>query len=269
MTADGVLSLRSLTLPSAPAQTFAYHSDGTFRDASGAIALSLVTEDNGETYLYQKAFTPIPGLGGLPTSSYAAVKVPENPLSGQVQAVWDGLLSMPAVPMNEKYSSQVYLSLFASSDLPESPEPIPGYAGAARIADGATALFQMEIPGMASRDGRDFHIFEQGGAVWMAVGGSLYMDASAAPELYTGGGWSYSTVQEDGFARWYAVGEDAAGLTMTVTVPEDGGFWVYDADGQVTASSVLWGDSGAELTEGGLLVFAGAPGSRFHLRFGA
>ena len=54
---------------------------------------------------------------------------------------------------------------------------------------------------------------------------------------------------------------------MTVRVPEDAGFWVYDTDGQVTASSVLWGDTRAELPQDGFVVFAGDPGARFHLSF--
>ena len=94
------------------------------------------------------------------------------------------------------------------------------------------------------------------------------MEASGAPELFTGSGWAYSTIQDDGYARWYQVGS-AAGKTMTVQVPEDAGFWVYDASGKVAASSVL-GDTGAvTLPEGGMVVFAGEAGARFHLRFAA
>ena len=77
---------------------------------------------------------------------------------------------------------------------------------------------------------------------------------------------SYTTIQADGYARWYQVG-DAAGKTMTVQVPENSGFWVYDGNGQVTASSVLWGDTTVTLPEDGTIVFAGDPGARFHLRF--
>ena len=94
------------------------------------------------------------------------------------------------------------------------------------------------------------------------------MDAAAAPSLFTGAGWSYSTIQENGYARWYQVGA-AAGKTMTVQAPQDAGFWVYNADGTVAASSVLWGDTAVTLPEGGLVVFAGDPGARFHLRFAA
>ena len=107
---------------------------------------------------------------------------------------------------------------------------------------------------------------ERDGVLWINAKGSLYMDAAAAPTLFTGSGASYTTIQADGYARWYQVG-DAAGKTMTVQVPENSGFWVYDGNGQVTASSVLWGDTTVTLPEDGTIVFAGDPGARFHLRF--
>ena len=58
---------------------------------------------------------------------------------------------------------------------------------------------------------------------------------------------------------------DLAGATLTVELPEAGGFRVYDANGAVTASSVAWGETSAVLPEGGWVVFAGDPGARFHL----
>lgn len=38
ISADGVLTLQSLTVPSAPAQTFYYFDDGSFRDETGTAA---------------------------------------------------------------------------------------------------------------------------------------------------------------------------------------------------------------------------------------
>ena len=54
---------------------------------------------------------------------------------------------------------------------------------------------------------------------------------------------------------------------MAVQLPEDAGFWVYDKDWKVTASSVVWDDSSAELPEDGIVVFAGDPGAQFQLTF--
>ena len=263
---DGTMTLSYLNYPtSMPAQTFTYYSDGSFRDATGTSYISFVQESNGQTYLYQRAVSPLPGLGALPTSSYAAVKLPENELSPEVAAAWGGISTIGILPMDEPYNSQVYLAL-ADSSTTEIPESVPGYIGSARIVDETTARSEIQVPGVGSRDGIDYQLEYRDGVLWIDAKGSLYMDAAAAPALFTGSGTSYSTVQEDGYARWYQVG-GAAGKTMTVQVPEDAGFWVYDAAGQVTASSVLWGDTSVTLPEGGAIAFVGDPGARFHLSF--
>ena len=264
---DGTLTMTCPTYPTmVPSQTFTYCADGTFRDATGTAALSFVKEDNGEIYLYQKAVSALPGLGALPVSNYAAVKLPDNAVTEEVQALWDQVLTMSILPMTEKYSSQVYLSL--SETAAEASAPIPGYLGPDRIADETSALFAVALPGVGGRDGMDYTRQVRDGVTWLTVRGSVYMEASGAPQLFTGSGWAYSTIQPDGYARWYQVGS-AAGKTMTVQGPEDAGFWVYDASGKVAASSVL-GDTGAvTLPEGGMVVFAGEAGARFHLRFAA
>ena len=264
VTDDGTLTMRVLTMPSVPAQAFTYCDDGTFRDTTGQAALRFVKEANGQLYLYQQAVGLLPGLGMMPTANYAAVKLPENDITPEVQAAWDRYLSTSFLPMGEKYSSQTYLAL-ADSTAQETAELVPGYVGASRIVDSTSALYELQIPGANGRDGQDIHVYEQSGTTWMDVNGALCMSAEGAPVLYTGPD-SYSTVQENGYARWYRVGGNA-GKSMTVRVPEDAGFWVYDTDGQVTASSVLWGDTRAELPQDGFVVFAGDPGARFHLSF--
>lgn len=265
VTADGTLTMHVLTMPSIPAMTFTYRDDGTFRDSTGQAAMRFVTESNGQTYLYQQGAGQLPGLGILPTANYAAVKLPENPIAPEVQTDWDRYLSMSFLPMGEKYSSQTYLAL-ADSAAQERAEMVPGYAGGSRIGDSTSARYELQLPGAGGRDGQEINVFEQNGITWMESNNALYMSMEGAPVLYTGAGWSYSTVQADGYARWYQVGRHA-GTTMTVQMPEDAGFWVYDGSGQVTASSVLWGDTAAVLPQDGFVVFAGDPGARFHLRF--
>lgn len=266
VSAEGVLTMHYLNYPNTvPDQTFTYHDDGTFRDAAGASLLKFVQESNGQTYLYQKAFGQLPGLGTLPVSNYAAVKLPGNQIPAEVQDFWMGAAATDILPMDEKYSSQVYLALSAAGAA-EAAETVPGYIGAARIVDETSALYELQLPGTGGRDGQDIAVWEDDGVLWLSANGSLYMAETGAPDLYTGGGTSYTTVQADGYARWYQVG-GAAGKAMTVKLPEDGGFWVYDKDWQVTGSSVLWDDTTVTLPEGGFLVFAGAPGARFHLSF--
>ena len=263
ISADGVLTIQSLTVPSAPAQTFYYFDDGSFRDQTGAAAMvKPVVEDNGETYLWQKAYAFLPGLTVLPTSNYVGQKVEPAQLSADVQAAWDKWNSTSVLPLNEKYTSQVWLSL-GSAAAAELPEYIPGYVGAQKIVDANHTQFAVQLPGNGGRDGSDTTITEQDGHIWMDAQGILYVDASIAQPIYCGAG-AYSTIQPDGYARWYTVGS-AAGLTIRVDIEGNGGFYVYDGTGALAASSVVWGDSTVTLTENSAIAFAGDVGTRFHI----
>ena len=69
---------------------------------------------------------------------------------------------------------------------------VPGYIGAARIVDETTARSEIQVPGVGSRDGVDYQLEDRDGVLWIDAKGSLYMDAAAAPSLFTGSGWAYS-----------------------------------------------------------------------------
>lgn len=262
VSSDGKLLLRQMTYAGVPDQTLTYYSDGSFRDENNMAAVKLVKESNGYTYLYQQSYAPLPGLGVLPTSDYLMVKMPENSISAETQAAWDTLIAQSAVPLAEKYTSQLYLALSDSAEaaaLQQGARNVPGYVGGYRIASPTELVYDLPI-------GRDANnITAEEPLLW--IGNAPYLMDSGLKNLFTGTGASYSTIQPDGYARWYTVGEKDAGKTMTVTLPENAGFYVYDAKGNVVASSLLWGDRSVKLPKGGLMVFTGDIGARFHLSF--
>ena len=270
LTKDGTLTMGYLGME-VPPQTFTYHDDGSFRDQTGAALLKFVKESNGQTYLYQRAFSQLPGLGGLGTSNYAAVKLPENPVSPELQAQWDAFVNNTSLlPVNERYSSQVYLAISGAPTTETVTETAPGYEGALKIAGENRLEYVVQIPGNVGRDGSDTELRrDEKGVLWAySSNGTVCMEESAVPGLSTGkGNRARCTIQPNGYARWYSVEDNAAGKTMTVQLPENAGFWVYDGDMKLTASSVLWDDRSAELPEDGLLVFAGDPGAVFQLAF--
>ena len=271
VTADGKLTMHYLNMPGVPDQTFAYYSDGSFRNETNTAALRVVNEDNGQTYLYQWAFTSLPGLGGLPTSNYAAVRLPENEIKPELQTEWNTLIGKAVLPMNERYSSQVYLALGALLQAEQGDtEDVPGYVGTLRIEDANHARYIVQLPGNAGRDGSDIELRrdEKGNVWYYQSNGAVYMDMAAVPDLPIGkDNRAACTVQPDGYVQWYRIGDNAAGKTMTVQMPEDAGYWVYDSEGTVAASSVLGSGPSAKLPEGGLIVFAGDPGVKFQLSF--
>ncbi|MCI9122321.1 MAG: beta-lactamase family protein [Oscillibacter sp.] len=273
ITSNGKLTMSYADMPDVPPQTFTYSDDGTFRDAEGTAFLRFEKSPSGDLYLYQQVFSQLPGLGGLPTANYAAMKLPENNITPELQAHWKDILSTSILPLNERYSSQLYLSLAALSvteeDL-ENSKTIPGYSGALRIEDENHLRYVVKIPGNVGRDGSDLEARrdENGVLRLYQSNGAVYMEEKAVPVLSTGqDNASACTIQPDGYARWYRVGDAAAGKTMTVDFPENAGFWVYDSHSQLLASSVLWDSRSVELPEDSLVVFAGDPGARFSLQF--
>ena len=239
-----------------------YYSDGSFRDADNAVRYRFVTEDNGRTYLYEQAYTVLPGLPATGVAQYALERLEDNPLSPPVEEAWQARSQKLYLILNEDYRGETYVtsSLFASLGmLPE----LPGYAANCRIVDETHARARLTLPGTGSRNGADLTFSVENGVEYLQFGDYRCMDAAAAPALYTGPGAALS-IQADGYARWCRVGA-AAGKTLQVARTGEGGFTVYDASGLVTASSVAWGDTSAVLPEGGWVVFAGEPGTRFQL----
>ena len=260
---DKTMTLTNAAALGGAVQTFTYRDDGTFLDETGSFILKFVTGVNGRTYLYQEGYAAVPGLTVSGTANYALEKLEPNTEASQAALdAWAARGSELYLIVNEKYTSQVYLSgPFASvTALPETP----GYAaGFQRIVDETLARQYVQLPGTGSRNGADYQMVTVDGKEYLKAGDYLCAPASGLGNLYAGAG-AYCTVLEEGYARWYSVG-DLAGKTLSVTLPEAGGFTVYDASGVVTASSVAYGDTSAVLPEGGWIVFAGAPGARFYL----
>ena len=132
-----------------------------------------------------------------------------------------------------------------------------------RLIDENTAASDIQIPGTGSRDSGTASAMVIDGVEYLEINGTIYQDAAALPTASAAES-SLCTIQPEGYARWYSIGS-CAGQTMTVTVPEDAGFCVYDTNMLMTASSYAYGDTTVTLPEGGYLVYAGAPGARFEI----
>lgn len=246
-----------------PPQYFTYYSDGSYRDQAGSALLSLPTLANGETYLLQCTYLHLPGLAPLLTShDYLGQKLAANPLAAEIEASWLKRSQQKYFLLTEKYSSQAYIASMPASSMPYNPQQ-PGYLLANRVIDADTALCQLQIPGTGSRDFQDLHFYREGGREYLRVLGQLMVEQAALPPLYAGAR-SYCTIQADGYARWYQVGA-AAGRQLTVTLPEQGAIYVYDAEGACVLATWLTAERTVELPADGYIVCAGAAGQRFEL----
>ncbi|WP_338708949.1 serine hydrolase domain-containing protein [Paenibacillus amylolyticus] len=259
----GKMTVSSLAAPSNPAQEYTYTADGTFVNNEGTDKLKFVVEKNGKTYLWSRSYISVPGLGQLAFSEYNGEKLEANKLSKEINAAWAKRDGKKYYLVNEKYTSMLYLN--ATSILPiQLNKENPGYMSNNKIIGANEAANQLQIPGTAGRDTMDIHFSKKNGGEYLTFSGYVYASEEMVKPIYSGKR-SATTIQADGYAKWFSVPATAKGKVMTVKLPANGAFAVYDQTGICINHSVVSGKNNVVLPENGRIVFAGEVGSKFEI----
>ncbi|WP_413409072.1 serine hydrolase domain-containing protein [Paenibacillus amylolyticus] len=259
----GQMTVSSLTAPSNPAQEYTYTADGTFVNNEGTDKLKFVVENNGKTYLWSRSYISVPGLGQLAFSEYNGEKLEANKLSKEINAAWAKRDGKKYYLVNEKYTSMVYLN--ASSILPiHMNKENPGYMSNHKIIGANEATNLLQIPGTAGRDTMDIQFSKKNGGEYLTALGYVYASEELVKPIYSGK-QSATTIQADGYAKWFSVPATAKGKVMTVKMPAKGAFAVYDQTGICINHTVVSGENEVVLPENGRIVFAGEAGSQFEI----
>ncbi|MFE0560407.1 serine hydrolase domain-containing protein [Paenibacillus sp. NPDC058910] len=258
---DGELSITVPMIPDYPAEKYVYTADGTFVSADGSTKVSFVKEKNDRIYLWVRQYVSIPGLGQMALSHYSAEKLEANPLSKETAAAWAKREGETFYPLNEKFTSLMYFITKPTVEI-NSKSGLEGYMIDKKIIDSDTAVSQHQIPAMGGRDTSEFRFYKEKGVEYLEGAGALFVSGKDVKPLYKGKK-STVTLQADGYAKWYTVPKQAAGKTMTVTLPAQGAFAVYDEKGAVVNYSIVSGSNEVKLPANGAVVFAGAPSSAF------
>lgn len=261
ITPDGTLTLSQEVAGQTYDQVFTYRADGFFYDVTGSARVAPVTRENGLTYLYQEGYSPIPGLTVMSAANYVCQKLPENPMDEADAAVWAAREGKRYFMLNAKYTSQAYALAMPVTSVAYRDD-LPGYIAASCLVGADRLEAVLQIPGTAGRDSMDMTFRTEDGIEYLETASYVYADESILHALAPG---ETPTIGEDGFARWYTVGEALGGQTMAVTASGAGSFAVYDAEGTPVAVSSLYGDRSAVLPAGGYAVFAGKAGVSFDL----
>lgn len=244
-------------------QSLTYRADGTFRDDKNTLAVKFVKEKNGQIYLWQKSYTDVPGLIQMPTSAYIYQKAPDNPVSQTVQTAWDNRNSKIYLNLTERFTSEAYPTGLPMARI-STVGSAPGYMVFDKMVDADHVEGVARIPGNAGRDWQNLTMKKVGNGEYLSYSGQVYQDSDSLPDIWLGN--SICTISNKGdtagLARWCKVGK-AAHKTMTVTVPKNGAFYVYDGKGMPAAGSWAWGDTSVVLPVDGYIVFVGDPGAQF------
>lgn len=260
---DGMMSVTVPNVPEYPAEKYVYTSDGTFVNEAGTAKVSIVKEKNGLTYLWVQEYSSVPELGQIALSHYLAQKLDSNPLTKDAAKAWDQREGKTYYPVNEKYTSVMYL-MKPTLEIKRAQD-FQGYLNDKKITGPNTAASALQVPGMGGRDTSEYSFYKKDGAEYLEAAGSVFVSEDLVKPLYHGK-QSTVSIKADGYARWFTVPKQAAGKTMTVKLPVEGGFVVYDAEGKLVNMSEVSGSNQVVLPKDGTVVFAGDAGSSFNVK---
>lgn len=259
---DGKITISSLSHKDKPDEIYLYTSKDEFVSEDGSKKLYFVEESNGKTYICLKQILNLPNLGQTVITSYEYEKIEPDKLDDVIQNTWDERSGTKYFILNENPHGQAYHYLESTYFEITTNEELPGYAGYYKIVNQDKAVQDVQIPCMAGRDLANIEILNIDGKEYLFSNDLIFVSEKDIADLYSGEN-AACTIQENGYARWYNVSQNDAGKTMTVDLPENASFAVYDKESCVYFSTVS-GNQPVKLPENGKVVFIGeAPGARF------
>lgn len=255
-------SLLLVPFGAAEGDLFVYIGGGKWVNNASLGTLSFVQQE-GRTYLVQDVAADIPGFGHTAATVYLAQQLPPYTPDEETLAAFAARNGMLYLNVTEKYSSISYSYQLPAMSLVLDAQN-PGYMVSLKLQDPSTLAAVVEIPMSAGRDLYDVTFYTDGGVEYATAMGNTYMSMLAVPQIW-GGSRSICTIQATGHTRWYMVGAELEGKTITIDCPEGSGFAVYNAYGLCDSHSALNGSQSFVAAAGQWIAMIGDPGAVFSI----
>ena len=238
------------------------------------VILTFTEAENGKVYIKIDDLMRVNGLGNYVNQNYIAQNLEENPISEEVQSVWEARCNRDVGIYNHKYSSTAY-------DIPISKctliKEVPGYLFVSskgfgfllKITGADTAEAFLTIPSSTSRDLFDLWVEEvtlKDGESYEIIclsSGDQYRFLDERPALIS----EVSEITICGEeASWYQIDDDMAGNMIKFIRPEESAIYVYNKYGEMVYSTHMqdW-TGGIRLPKDGYIVFLGEDGGKIEI----
>ena len=196
----------------------------------------------------------------MAVSDYQLQKMAPNELPEDVQAAWQARHGKKYFIVDEKYSSQVYLTMPMS--LVTINTYLPGYVAGNKIIDANYAQSIIQIPGMNGRDLQDIRVFEKEGVEYLLTGSYISIGEEAIQPM-ANAKEAICTIAEEGYTRWFTIPKVLTDKTITLKLPKNGAVMVYNMQGQLVENTYISNNETVVLPESGYVAFVGDAGVQF------
>ncbi|ASA22395.1 serine hydrolase domain-containing protein [Paenibacillus donghaensis] len=251
---DGEIDMPVLLGGYIPAQKYVYVGDDHFKSEDGTVTLSFEQQNNGITYIKASAYLNFPGLDQSSLTFYDSQKVEPVQLNKAVSDAWTERVGKDYLLLTERPSSEaLFVPLVPSKLLIDVKN---GYVAGSKILDENNAVNAVQIPVASGRDTTDLKFYKENNAEYLKMYNMTFINKADLPSMYEGK-TSSTTIQANGFARWYQINDKAANKTITVNLPTNTSFAVYDENNTCVSFSTVSGKNTAKLPVNGYVGFFG------------
>lgn len=265
ISSDGILTFSDAMAPKSLSTRFTYTGDGKFYSSDGSVYLNFIAESNGITYLNVAGYSMLPCLGQIANSCYQGQKLEDNPVSSDVKAAWQKRDNKQYFIINEKYDSEVYA---ISSPITKllMLKGLEGYCSNAKIIDKNNAKAELQIPGVYGRDLSDLSFYTVGNTEYLKCSGSILISEDCIKSLSSKSSFTVK-LDKEGYANWYKVDKGSSKKKISVELPKNASFSVYDENGTFVYNYFLSKKSTITLPAKGYIVFTGSPNAKFTVKY--
>ncbi|MBW9146642.1 hypothetical protein K2F40_08925 [Clostridium sp. CM028] len=141
-----------------------------------------------------------------------------------------------------------------------------GYFRLNKIIDNNSAVAILDGPDVLSRDLLDYTFYKKDEVEYLRAGGATYVSEDAIETFPTKNKFKF-TIKKDGYASWYKIDKESAGKEITVDIPKNTAFVVYDSNGVLVNDSLITGIKKVTLSKNGTIVFLGNAQSKFTIQY--
>ncbi|WP_353096043.1 serine hydrolase domain-containing protein [Tissierella praeacuta] len=256
ITKDGKLSLSN-----EPDKVYIHVGDGKFVIEDGSSQIQFVDEKNKKTYLWQESYTNSDEFPQMFDSQYIGEKIIKNEIPTKVAKAWKDREGDIYYMLNQKYSAAAYISGLPAADIEEVDEEI-GYWMDKKIINENIAVSEVQIPGIAGRDTVEVKFYKENGNEYLKGNELIAINGKSLKPLEIK---NKIQIGKDGYAVWHKIPKELANKTLTVKMPKNAAYTIYNSEGNCINSSYISDENTTVLPEGGTIVFAGDIGSQFEL----
>lgn len=260
---DSMMNVKALnTTQEVPDQNYIYTGDGIFKSETGETELKFIDAPSGRTFLQVKMYAQIPNVGQLYHTSFNCQKLNDAGENINISDSWNRRLGNTYYVVDEMASSQLYSTQGMINSLKLYDDFSNGYIfGGSKIVSDNFALNTLMF-----RDVTDFEFFtdNENQVEYLRASSFVLIGEDNIPYIYDGD-YSVCTIQDNGYTRYYKIGEGSAGKTASVNIPEGAAFAVYDANGVCIDFTTISKNNICTLPEDGIIAFIGSVGNVFEI----